>query len=306
MRVLSVALSASLVAWSFSAFAQSAPSRPPITGVSHLSVYTTNAAATEHFFVFNIGAAKAPDPENPVGQRYYINATQFVEVLPLPEGKTPTALDHVGYITTKAQALRDYLVAHAAAPAPLQTGKDGSLWFRVNDPEGNVVEFVQYPAQAPSLPAHNSVGRRIIHVGFAVKSHEAEDPFYKGLLGFRPYWVGWRDKESEVSWISQQVPEGPDWLEYMLPTPGVTRTTQQLGSANHLSIGVVDMASTAATLKSADRLGTNSNGPKIGLDGKWQLNLFDPDGTRVELMEFKNVQPPCCSPFTAPNPTPSE
>ncbi|HXA07460.1 MAG TPA: hypothetical protein VNY30_21595, partial [Bryobacteraceae bacterium] len=27
--------------------------------------------------------------------------------------------------------------------------------------------------------------------------------------------------------------------------------------------------------------------PRVGRNRKWQLNLFDPDGTRVELMEPK-------------------
>ncbi len=44
--------------------------------------------------------------------------------------------------------------------------------------------------------------------------------------------------------------------------------------------------------------------PKIGRDGKWQLNLYDPDGTRVELMEFTPVEKPCCSEFTRPHPKP--
>jgi hypothetical protein len=42
--------------------------------------------------------------------------------------------------------------------------------------------------------------------------------------------------------------------------------------------------------------------PRIGRDGKWQLNLFDPDGTRTEVMELHAVAKPCCSPFTAPDP----
>jgi len=305
MRILSVAFWVSLLASPFVASAQSAPMRPPITGVSHICLYASNVAATEHFFVFNIGAAKAPDPENPAGQRYYINATQFIEVLPLPPGKTATLLDHVAFITTDAEGLRNYLVAYNAAPGDLQTGTDGSHWFKVNDPEGNVIEFVQYSAQRPSLPAYNPVGRHIIHVGFVVSSYESEDYFYKGLLGFRPYWYG-SSAPGAISWMMQQVPDGADWLEYMLSSgaPGTPHPPQALGGSNHVSIGIVDMATTAATLKKANRLGTGSNGPKIGPDGKWQLNLFDPDGTRIELIEYGNVQPPCCSPFTAPNPKP--
>ena len=42
--------------------------------------------------------------------------------------------------------------------------------------------------------------------------------------------------------------------------------------------------------------------PKIGLDGKYQFNMYDPDGTRVEVMNFHATEKPCCSPFTADDP----
>jgi hypothetical protein len=41
--------------------------------------------------------------------------------------------------------------------------------------------------------------------------------------------------------------------------------------------------------------------PQIGRDGKWQLNLYDPNLTRVELMEPKPVRKPCCSPMLPAN-----
>jgi hypothetical protein len=66
------------------------------------------------------------------------------------------------------------------------------------------------------------------------------------------------------------------------------------------------MQKTWDTLKAANRLSSPNDHTQIGRDGKWQLNLFDPDGTRLEYMEFSNVQKPCCSDFTAPNPLPSE
>jgi hypothetical protein len=44
--------------------------------------------------------------------------------------------------------------------------------------------------------------------------------------------------------------------------------------------------------------------PEIGRDGKWSLDLYDPDGTRVELMEFNPVEKPCCSEYTGPHPKP--
>jgi len=40
-------------------------------------------------------------------------------------------------------------------------------------------------------------------------------------------------------------------------------------------------------LEAGNRLtGTHDAQPKIGKDGKYQFNLYDPDGTRIELMNF--------------------
>ncbi|HEX3472769.1 MAG TPA: VOC family protein, partial [Silvibacterium sp.] len=125
-----------------------AQARPPITGISHIAVYTSHPEAAEHYYVHDIGLLKGRDPENPNGVRYYVNPTQFVEVLPLPPGDSPTRLDHLAYITTDAEALRLYLAAHKVeVPASVEHGSDSSLWFHVKDPEGNIVGFVQPPAR---------------------------------------------------------------------------------------------------------------------------------------------------------------
>jgi hypothetical protein len=69
---------------------------------------------------------------------------------------------------------------------------------------------------------------------------------------------------------------------------------RQLGVMNHFSLGVMDIKKAYATVKAR---GYKAGEPKIGRDGKWQLNLYDPDLTRVEFMEFKPVRKPCCSPM---------
>ena len=66
------------------------------------------------------------------------------------------------------------------------------------------------------------------------------------------------------------------------------------------------MAAAVAKLKSENRVGPRGTGPQIGKDGKWQFNDFDPDGTRIEYMEFTPVRTPCCAPFTGPHPSPTE
>jgi hypothetical protein len=75
---------------------------------------------------------------------------------------------------------------------------------------------------------------------------------------------------------------------------------------NHFSLGVVSMPDTIAALARNHCEGPNCTKSQVGKDGKVQLNLFDPDLTRVEFMEFTPTQEPCCSPFTAKHPSPQD
>ena len=168
--------------------------RPKITGVSHLSVYTSDAAKAETFYVHDLGGFKGVDPQNPLGVRYYFNAIQFVEVLPLPEGpESKNRFDHAGYNTTNADGLRKYLGAHdVAVPAAATKGSDGSQYFEVKDPEGNRVQFVQPPAHPLSVPV-NPLSSHMIHVGYIVHDIAKEDTFYRGHFGVSALLAWWCD-----------------------------------------------------------------------------------------------------------------
>ncbi len=287
------------------AMAQNAPARPKITGISHIAIYTSNAAATDHFYRAIIGAVKRPDPEDPQGVRYMLSSTQFIEVLPLPANAGIVRLDHTAWNTTNAEAMRRYLAARGwKTPARVEQGSDGSRWFEVRDPEGNKVQFVQPGAENVSAP--HAIGHHIIHLGFMVHNRANEDTFYRGLLGFRPYWFGGMH-DDRIDWVAQQVPNGHDWVEYMI-TPGgpgipAGMTQQHLGVMDHFSIGEVSVPDAYKLLASENRLtGRHDAAPKIGRDGKYQFNLYDPDGIRIEMMNFQPTEKPCCSPFTAASP----
>src|SRR5580704_3911678 len=82
--------------------AQTVPPGPKITGISHIAVYTSDPAATEHYYTEVVGAVKLSDPESPQGVRYALSETQYVEVLPLPAKAGPPSaniarLDHVAW-----------------------------------------------------------------------------------------------------------------------------------------------------------------------------------------------------------------
>jgi catechol 2,3-dioxygenase-like lactoylglutathione lyase family enzyme len=282
------------------------PSRPPITSVSHLAVYAGDAAKAERFYTHDLGAVARPDPENPQGARYYFSPSQFVEVLPLPANAGANRMDHIAFNTANAEGLRKYLEArNVSVPGAVTRGGDGSIWFQVKDPEGILVEFVQPGRPRPAI-AVNPLFGHIIHVGAVVHDRALEDTFYREILGFRPYWYGGMKDDAPPSWVSQQVPDGPDWLEYMVTSNPLSQA--QMGVLNHFSLGVPNMEKAFTALWNQDRLQgqVDARGqqvvPKIGRDAKWQLNLLDPDGTRAEVMELHAIGKPCCSPFTATDP----
>jgi catechol 2,3-dioxygenase-like lactoylglutathione lyase family enzyme len=306
MKIRSLSLFTAFFVASLATLAQQP--RPPITGISHMCVYAHDMAASDNFYGHILGATKAPDPQDPAGTRYYFSPTQFVEVLPLPADHTISRMACVAYTTPDAAALHGYLAAHNVAHlSELRTSADGARWFDTQDPEGNKVQFLQ-PSHAHTVAITTlPISSRIIHMGYLVHNRADEDHFYRDLLGFRPYWYGAMKPES-LDWISQQVPDGHDWLEYMMvgdgsDTPLDHLNEREIGVLNHFSLGVPNMEQAVTTLYAQDRLSPRHDGPQMGRDGKWQANLYDPDNTRVELMEFQPVSKPCCSNFTASSPT---
>jgi catechol 2,3-dioxygenase-like lactoylglutathione lyase family enzyme len=280
--------------------------RPRITGIDHVAIYVSDAAKSRQFYSDTLGlTAGCPHftgPETcfvvrPSGQRLLLKPAP-------PEirnGAHQDWLAEVAFATDNAPQMRDYLVAHGLTPGPMQNDSDGARSFRLRDPEGNPIAFIQRPpTKIESLPASRQIGSRLIHAGFVVKDMAVENRFYVQLLGFRLYWQG-GFKDDGIDWYELQVADGPDWIEYMLNIPA-SADHKELGVQNHFSFGVKDVHAAAAELRK--RGFQTFDGPEVGRDGKDSLDAYDPDGTRVEIMEFVPVQKPCCHPYTADHPKP--
>ena len=286
---------------SISCTAQTKPvARPRITGIDHVAFYTTDADGVKNLYVTFLGLTQA-DPTEPGETARYVVGRQWVGYSPAPDPKATDRMDHVAFTTDNIVALRRYLTEKGSKPSQIQGRSDHTLSFTVNDPEGHRIEFVEHGKREAAAPPASAVSRHMIHAGFLVQSRETEDHFYRDTLGFRPYWHGGM-KDNETDWASVQVPDGTDWLEYMLRQPAHP-DLQTTGVMNHISLGLADMKQAQVLLESHGWKEQGKEGAQMGRDGKWQLNLYDPDLTRIELMEFKPVQKPCCSEFTGPHPT---
>ena len=289
-----------VIAFQVCALSQTPAARPRITGIDHVTFYTTDPDGVKKLYGDVLGLASASPVESGATARYMIG-TQWVGYSAAPDPKAIDRMDHVAFSTDNIVALSRYLTEKGIKPTKIEGRSDHSLAFSVNDPEGHHIEFVERgKAEAPP-PAAAAASRHMIHTGFLVYHQEAEDHFYRDILGFRPYWHGGM-KDDVTEWLAIQVPDGTDWLEYMLNQP--EHPDQHLtGVMNHISLGVNDIKQAQSLLESHGWKEHGSEKAQLGKDGKWQLNVYDPDLTRVELMEFKPVQKPCCSEYTASHPT---
>jgi catechol 2,3-dioxygenase-like lactoylglutathione lyase family enzyme len=300
LRSLLLAL-VSMVAMPTFLHSQSAvPVRPAITGVDHVAILVSNQGDAEKFYVQLLGLPRV-SLSGDVAYSYAVNPTQSIETLTGPE-KHGSRIDHVAFATKDAEALRKYLSAKGVkVPAKCGDAFGGGLEFATTDPEGNAVEFVQRAPQNPLPPAsHAPVSTRLIHAGIVVHDPAAEDSFYRDILGFHIYWKGGM-KEGTTDWMSMQVPDGTEWIEYMLNV-GPQASAEQRGVMNHIALGVKDIQAADRALKTTGWTPTKREQPQLGRDGKWQLNLYDGDQTRTEFMEFQPVGKPCCSPYSGPHP----
>jgi catechol 2,3-dioxygenase-like lactoylglutathione lyase family enzyme len=276
--------------------------RPKITEVAFVRIGVADMQTASKFYHEELKLPKV----NCTGQSaecYFLSPSQQVELVKMEAAPRGNRIDTIGLYTTDAKALRQYLSARGEKPEDITKDSEGRISFRIKDPEGHLIQFIQWTnGMAGSVAGGPPLSSKMIHVGFVVKDRAAMDHFYKDILGFRLYWSGGM-KDGETSWVAMQVPDGTDWVEYMLNISD-NADKHTLGVMNHISLGVVSVKAAKEQLEKAGVVLGAEEQPKIGRDGKWQLNLYDPDGTRVELMEFTPVEKPCCSEFTGEHPKP--
>jgi len=133
------------------------------------------------------------------------------------------------------------------------------------------------------------ISDHMAHAGVLVRSLDAATQFYKGVLGFEEFWRGNAATSKTLSWVNMRVPDAGDYIELMLYEEPPRE--DEIGTKNHLSLTVPDAEKAVAILRQrAARAGyTREIAAKVGVNRKRQVNLYDPDGSRVELMEPDTV-----------------
>jgi len=288
------------------------PKRPHIFGIAYVRIFVTNVEKARDFYSLALHSIPPPNDakspcdwceRTPVSSDLTKKQLGPVELEAIHARASSDLLSEVAFSTDDVKTVRDFLLKNNVATEKLtKCGEDPC--FGTFDPEHHRLIFVQktsnFPVELSGASSSVPPSSPIIHAGFVVHDRTAEDHFYGDILGFHLYWHGGM-KDDQTDWVDMQVPDGTAWIEYMLHVPA-NADHHTLGVMNHIALGVQDIHTTQQQLiKNGWKPGEE---PKIGRDGKWQLNLYDPDDTRVEFMEFKPVEEPCCSEFNGPHPGP--
>jgi catechol 2,3-dioxygenase-like lactoylglutathione lyase family enzyme len=285
------------------------PKRPRILGVAHIALFVSDIEKSRAFYKDFLGYGepfKLDKPDGSLSLTFIkVNDRQYIELFP---GLEPGAdrLNHISIQTDNAEAMRAYLGSRGVkVPASVGKGRIKNSNFNVKDPDGHTVEIVQYEPDGWSLREKGKfmtktrISERMMHLGIIVGDLNAARKFYGDILGFHEIWRGSRDGKV-LSWTNMQVPDGDDYIEFMLykdlPDP------DKRGTQHHICLVMPDIAQAKAQLETRAGLYTKPMEIRTGTNRKRQVNLYDPDGTRVELMEPSTIDGKPTPPSDAPPP----
>ena len=287
------------------------PTRPHIFGIAHFAIRVSDLDKARAYYKDFLGFDEPFSLKNPDGSAglafIKINDYQYLEISP---GLKPSEdrLSHIAFFTDDAEAMRVYLASKGIiVPDEVPKGRSGNLNFTVRDPDGHGVEFVQYMPDGwalrdkGKLMPDSRISKHIAHVGVIVGDANAAIRFYGDILEFQETWRG-SSTGTTLSWINMRVPDGGDYIEFMLykdePAP------DKRGSAHHFCLETPNVPAALERLKERDYAATYGRPLDIwtGTNRKRQVNVFDPDGTRMELMEPVTVDGSAPAPSTAPLP----
>jgi catechol 2,3-dioxygenase-like lactoylglutathione lyase family enzyme len=293
--------------------------RPKVLGVAHMAVYVKDLPKARQFYEDFLGYGEPFTLPKKGGDGVRIafvkvNDYQYFEIFNEAD-RGEGQLNHISFYTDNADQMYSYLktkgVAAMSDKGSVGKGQTGNKNFNVKDPDGHIIEIVEY--QPDSWTAREKgkfmpdtrLSDHIMHVGVLVGDLDKSMKFYGGILGFEETWRGGGSPKT-LSWVNMRPAEGQDYVEFMLygslPEPGAR------GGKHHASLTIPDCDKALEELKKrAVKIGYDKEIKiQTGVNRKRQINLFDPDGTRIELMEANTVDGKPAPSSTAPPPHPSD
>ena len=268
--------------------------RPRVLGLAHVALFVGDLPKARAFYEDFLGyqapyVLKRDDGSDRI-VFIKINELQYIELFD-ESPKQDGHLNHISVLTDSAERMRLYLASRGIeVPDRVGKGRIGNSNFNIIDPDGHTVEIVQYEPDSWTMRERGRfmpetrISSQMAHAGILVRKLGPAIKFYRDVLGFEEFWRG-SSSGTELSWVNMRVPDGSDYLEFMLYSQ--PPDNQQMGVRHHICLFTPDIKKAVAILEGRPAFKKYGRAITInvGKNGKRQANLFDPDGTRIELME---------------------
>jgi len=265
----------------------------PILGIAHVAFQSADLAASKAFYSDVLGYEVAFTQTNPAATIFKINDDQFVKLVAVPGPTADDRLVEIALQVSNVAKTHALLRERELEPAPIVRRADGTRATTVRDPDGHLIAFVEYTSDSEQMRLRGGqlgakrVSQRIWHTGVTVADEGAARAFYETKLGGVEFWRGGPEGQP-TSWVNVRLPgERGDYLEYMLHSEPPNRA--RLGTMQHICLEVPDIHAGCHSLLANGLPPDDKRRPQIGRNQHWLFNLYDPDGTRCELMEAKAV-----------------
>ena len=280
--------------------AQSAPaptSDLPLVGIASITFRVADLDKAKRYYQGVLGLPEAfttVDASGHTASVYFkVNDDQFVEVVP---GLAPGAINRqvrVTFQSSDLNRLHEVYAARGLSPGAISRGADGNPVFRIVGPDEATLDFVQYVAGSKQTLARGKfldarrVSTHLQHVGIYTKNRESVAPFYQDKLGFaRGRDVpGTRGDYIETPSSDRNLETKFPPLDPNNPATRAQYEREVMGAVQHMGLEVGDMRATRDLVQERGGFTDLQVRAHVGNNRHWLMHLFDPDGSRTEVVE---------------------
>ncbi len=264
----------------------------PVVGLAGITFKVADLDKARSYYQGILGFAEAFDLKGHEGRVtsvwFKVNDDQFIEVIPTLKSGEVNREERVIFESNDLKRLHSLYESRGLNPGRIQKGPDGNLVFRVIGPEGNNLDFLQYGKGSEQekirgkFLSSERISTYLWHVGIMTRNIDTSGPFYREKLGFTNLHFGIRGNYVEIPRADLNTETKPPLSD--TPETHVQYESEQWGAINHISLRVSDMRAVRDLLQKRGGFSDLRVRAHVGNNRHWLMFIFDPAGTRTEIM----------------------
>src|SRR5215813_6265544 len=157
------------------AFAQDVP----VVGIANVTFKASDLPKARSYYQGVLGLLEAFQIKDAAGKTtsvyFKVNDDQFIEVAPNLKPGEVVRQARVAFESSDLEKLHSLYAERGLNPSRIEKGPDGNPVFRIVDPEGNNLDFLQYVSGSEQTKARGKflgpdrISTHLLHAGFMVK-----------------------------------------------------------------------------------------------------------------------------------------